>query len=242
MMDNKRVYVICHMLQSIDSKIAGNIFQSPITQSLAGIYGQMSQEFDADAIVYGSVTVNEMFITHQRLSLKEYSILKIDKEDYVDNDVKEKFIIVIDPLGSLAWNSQNLCIEKFMNKSIIMVLSENVSCEYLAYLRSLKISYIFAGKDELSMKIVLEKVNNLFGIHKVILQGGGIVNESFENEGLIDELSLIISPVIGGESDVPTSFETGTLIKPYTGLSNYHLEKVQILQRSGLWLHYINEH
>lgn len=137
------------------------------------------------------------------------------------------------------WDLQALSHERLNDKNVIEVLSEKVSYEYLAYLRSMNISYIFAGKDYLSMKVVLEKLKNQCHVNKVLLQGGGIVNKGFANEDLIDELSIIVSPVIDGESHVPTSFESQTFIHPKMGLSNYHLVKTQILQQSGIWLNYV---
>lgn len=239
MKSDKKPYVICHMLQSIDGKITGKFFQETITQSLSRLYRKMSQEYDADALVYGSVTANEIFIYDQSIDLSVFSNQKMEKKDHILLNEKNKWLVVIDPLGSLAWDNQALTHERLKDKNVIEVLSENVSDEYLAYLKTIGVSYLFAGKESLSMKMVLEKLKNELHVKKVLLQGGGIVNESFVNEGLVDEISLIISPVIDGESNVPTSFESGSLIYPITGLSSYHLVKTQILQHSGLWLNYV---
>lgn len=236
---NEKTYVICHMLQSIDGKISGKFFQEPVIRSLSQLYGKMSQEYNADALVYGSVTANEIFIHDQSVDLRAFSNQQIERKDFISFNGKSKWLVVIDPMGSLAWNNQSLSHKRLKDKNVIEVLSEKVSDEYLANLRTLGVSYIFAGKEYLSMKTVLEKLGNEFHIEKVLLQGGGIVNESFANEGLIDEISLIIAPIIDGESNVPTSFESGTLKHPAIRLSNYHLIKTQILHHSGLWLNYV---
>ncbi|MDD8036616.1 MAG: hypothetical protein PHC59_10730 [Thomasclavelia ramosa] len=56
MIKKDRPYVICHMLQSIDGRIAGNFFRNVATQEITSVYNQMSNKYDADAIIYGSRT------------------------------------------------------------------------------------------------------------------------------------------------------------------------------------------
>ena len=60
-----RPYVICHMLQSIDGKIAGGFFREKETTKLAKIYSEISTNYDGDAIIYGKTTALELFsLTH----------------------------------------------------------------------------------------------------------------------------------------------------------------------------------
>ena len=56
-----RPYIICHMLQSIDGRISGQFFHDENTQNLSSIYKEMSNQFNADGIIYGSVTAKEIF-------------------------------------------------------------------------------------------------------------------------------------------------------------------------------------
>ncbi len=64
---------------------------------------------------------------------------------------------------------------------------------YLAYLKKNRISYIFAGKDRIDAKTAAEKLFRIFGIRKMLRQGGGITNGTFSE--LIDELSIVVVPV-----------------------------------------------
>ncbi len=237
--NEKYPYVICHMLQSIDGRISGQLFRSSATASLSQIYKRISEEYHADAIFYGRTTADEIFTYENHLDLKSFLNQKIDKNDYICLNENKEWIVIVDDKGNLAWNNESLNHPRLKNKNVIEVLSENTSDEYLCYLKSLGISYIFAGKDSLSMKKALEKLKSKFQIQTILLQGGGIINESFVNENLIDELSLVISPVIGGESHIPTSFECKNFIKPV--LREYSLIKAEILSHSGLWLNYKKE-
>jgi riboflavin biosynthesis pyrimidine reductase len=98
------------------------------------------------------------------------------------------------------------------------------------YISVLLISYIFGGKDRLNFSLVVEKLRHLFSIDELLLEGGGFLNVSFLNEGLIDELSLIIAPMVDGESGSVTLFETSSFLKKATG--KFPLEEHR---KTGRW-------
>ena len=77
---------------------------------------------------------------------------------------------------------------------MIEVLTEQALPEYLAYLKKLGISYVFAGVDRLDCTLLLKKLYSLFGIEKLMVAGGGVMNWSFLAQGCIDELSLVTAP------------------------------------------------
>ena len=86
---------------------------------------------------------------------------------------------------------------------VIEVLCEEVKDEYLAWLRSSGISYIFAGRNEMDLSLALSKLGSLFNIRTLLLEGGSVLNGAFAWEGLIDELSLVTAPVIADLDDLP---------------------------------------
>ena len=61
------------------------------------------------------------------------------------------------------------------------------------------IPYVFAGDTEIDMEEALFKLKAYFGIKNLLLEGGSILNGAFQRVGVIDELSLVVDPVIGGE-------------------------------------------
>ena len=42
-------------------------------------------------------------------------------------------------------------------------------------------------------------MKNVFGAETLLLEGGSIINGSFQRADLIDELSLVTAPVVAGE-------------------------------------------
>ena len=47
----------------------------------------------------------------------------------------------------------------------------------------------------------------MFGIERLLLEGGGILNGVFLKQKLIDEIALLIVPSIDGKSGQPSIFE-----------------------------------
>lgn len=110
----------------------------------------------------------------------------IDKKDFVAEHTQKTYAIVIDPSGKLYWDAGHVDTEH-----VIEVLTEKVGTAYLHHLRSNNVSYVFAGKSKVNLRAALEKLNKLFGIKRLVVQGDGTTNGFFLNAGLLDESGLV---------------------------------------------------
>jgi riboflavin biosynthesis pyrimidine reductase len=126
----------------------------------------------------------------------------IRKDDFVALQPAKTFAVVIDPSGKCFWETNQVSTEH-----VIEVLTEKVSGAYLEHLREQNVSYIFGGKSELDLELVLQKLYRLFGIKRLRIDGGGKVNGSFLKAGLIDELSLVLAPLADGTIGTPQVFD-----------------------------------
>lgn len=117
---------------------------------------------------------------------------------------------------------------------IIEVLCEDASDAYLAYLRSIGVSYLFAGTREMNLQQALSKLKGLFGIQTLMLEGGSILNGAFQREEVIDELSLVVAPVAAAAKDEPL-FEAGCI-------TAYECKEMKPYPGSVLWLNYKRKH
>ncbi len=230
-----RPYVICHMLQSIDGKIAGGFFREKQTLELAKIYSDISKDYNGDAIIYGTTTAKEMFSSSKTVPVLNQK--PIQKIDYIYKNDKNKSIVVIDPQGQISFDQFVYQNPRLKDKNLIVILTENISSQYLETLKSLNISYLFTGKEEIDLKLALEKLYDLFSIKKLLLQGGGITNTYFIKEDLIDELSLVVSPVVSGEEKQPNIFKD---CHEYIG-QTFDLKQSDLLMKSGLYLKYVRK-
>ena len=146
------------------------------------------------------------------------------------------FIVAVDPQGQLAYSG--LSIEKKGRPAahVIEALTEQAPPEYLAYLQRQGISYVTAGKGRLDCALLLQKLYSLFGVEKLMVAGGGIVNWSFASEGLVDEFSLVIAPVADGGSGV-SCFEQASFLSAAAPVP-FHLKSAETPERDVLWLRY----
>ena len=230
-----RPYVICHMLQSIDGKIAGGFFREKQTLELAKIYSNISKDYNGDAIIYGTTTAQEMFSSSKTAPVLNQN--PIQKIDYICKGDKNKWLVVIDPQGQISFDQSVYQNPRLKDKNLIVILTENISSQYLETLKSLNIFYLFTGKEEIDLRLALEKLYDLFSIKKLLLQGGGITNTYFIKEDLIDELSLVVSPVVSGEEKQPNIFED---CHEYIG-QTFDLKQSDLLMKSGFYLKYVRK-
>lgn len=66
----------------------------------------------------------------------------------------------------------------------------------LLYYRKIGVSYIFAGKNDIDINTVLNKLYDLFDIKVMLLEGGSIINGAFLFADAVDNVSQVIAPVI----------------------------------------------
>ena len=120
---------------------------------------------------------------------------------------------------------------------VVTILQENVSDAYIAHLRQAGVSYVFAGKDSLDLPLAVRKLKEQFGIKKMLLSGGGIVDWAFLQAGLIDEISLVIPPVIDGGTELASAFDDSVFAENHSSKA-LSLIDVQRLDGDCIWLRY----
>ena len=204
-----RPYIICHMLVSIDGKVTGNFLNTEEAVKASEIYYDLNRNIPSQGFICGRVTMEESFTKGYYPDLTKYQNSKIIKTDFVANNQYSKYAIAFDRKGRLGWQKSILEDEDpgYNNMHIIEVLTESATDEYLAYLQDIKVSYIFAGKEELNVKLALEKLKALFNIDTLLLEGGSIINGAFLKEDLVDELSLVYVPLLADKDDKPLFYD-----------------------------------
>lgn len=219
-------YVICHMLGSVDGRIKQNIWGFKDHHKY---FEETAEKIKADAWLVGRVTMEEFSSRKKHPASKRGST--IPKEDFIGKRSKT-YAVVIDPSGRCSWDTNMVSTEH-----VIEVLTEKVSGKYLEHLHTKKVSYIFGGKDELNLSVVLKKLYKLFGIKTVRIDGGGHVNGSFLKAGLIDEFSLVLAPVADGTIGQPTVFEAEEGFGKRKA-TQFTLKSVKRIYKDFLWIRY----
>ena len=232
-MDRPRI--ICHILQSVDGNIDGDFFTLPELSPAYRAFSRIREEYACDAVISGATTAAEIYRG------RFVDNLPTSSERWPRTDWKarqaDRYAVVIDGTGSVRWESGS--VERRGEKlHVIVVLQENASDAYISHLRKAGVSYIFAGKDSLDLPLAARKLKELFGIQSMLLSGGGVVDWSFLQAGLIDEISLVVPPVIDGGVRLPSAFDDSPLAVCHTPVA-LHLTDVQRLEGDTLWLRYV---
>ncbi len=199
-----RPHIICHMVTSIDGKVTGEFLSRPECEKATEIYYEINRNYKADGFICGRVTMESSFTNRWYPDLTKYEPVK-NKDDFIPDNLLAFYAVSFDPKGKLGWKTSKIIDEDpgYGDAQIIEVLTEQVDGRYLAHLQSIEIPYIFAGENEIDVKIALGKLKNLMGINCLLLEGGSIVNGYFQRADVIDELSLVVAPIIADGNDKP---------------------------------------
>lgn len=235
----ERPYVICHMLTSLDGKIDGSFFSAPECAPASAEYGNIRKFYGCQATLYGTTTMKGSYSDGLAGELPKASSYILKEDSIASSDV-DQYIVSIDPEGILGWDSGYIEKKGRPRAHVIEVLTEKVSEDYLAYLRERQVSYLFAGTGQIDCGQLLQKLKTMFGIDKLMVAGGGIINWSFLQEGLLDELSLVIAPVADGSTTAVSIFERADFLPP-KGPVAFTLKEVKQMEGGSLWLRYLKK-
>jgi riboflavin biosynthesis pyrimidine reductase len=196
------------------------------------LYEECHLSFNSQAWMCGRVTLEKDFSDEEKPRLKK-SKEPVNRKPFIGNEKAKSFAIAIDPHGKLGWKHNEID-----GDHIIEVLTEQVKDAYINYLRQRKISYIFAGKSEINFASAFKQLASLFPIKIIMLEGGGLINGSILQAGLIDELSLLLLPIADATADTPTVFELPDQKGNKKFSSQLRLKEIQKLKHQVLWLRY----
>ncbi|HEY7770977.1 RibD family protein [Longimicrobium sp.] len=227
-----RPRVICHMMASVD----GRILTDGWPQSHEGRrqYEVVHESYEPDAWLCGRVTMEAHFAQGTRSGAqvaREHD--GAPREDFRAPGEHESFAFAVDSSERLAWDTNDID-----GDHVVAILSQRVSDEYLAFLRERGVSYILAGAREVDLSHALEKVASRFGVRTLMLEGGGKINGGMLRAGLVDEVSVLLAPVVDGRMGTPAVFDFTDDDAPRYRLA---LDSVERRADDVLWLRYCVE-
>jgi|SRR5699024_7243307 len=233
----KRPYVIIHTHTSIDGNI--DIMDLPGFYAGSQHYQDIAltpdkQVLNIDAYLNGK-TSTEDNITHYRTPEVDETASPVPAGDYIAVDDADMYYISIDPRGELAFGDNTFGYGG-VQTHFIEVLTNVASNAYKDFLRRKQISYIVAGEEQIDYDLMLHKLHE-FGIKRLMVGGGGVINWSFLQNGLVDEVSSIIAPVANADPEGNRFF---TAREPYSTIdpTEFQLTSVENLGDSVVWLRY----
>jgi riboflavin biosynthesis pyrimidine reductase len=224
------------MTTTVDGKIiTENWRDEPWASAYTGLFEKYHYSFESEAWILGRVSMERDFSggLQPRLITPDKPI---DRKPFIGDPEATSFAIAVDGQGKLGWETNETG-----GDHIIELLTESISDAYLYYLQRKGISYIFAGQEELDIPLALEQLATVFPIKTLMLEGGGHLNGSFLNAGLIDELSLLLMPIADGTPKATSLFEVNQQFAKQPA-SLMKLEEVKQIEGGTIWLRYSFNH
>ena len=229
MSDLPEVYI--YMLESMDGLGTGDFLEC--AGETVKDYFDREYSFGTKAILCGRPTWEQGL--PGPIDLSKFKDSKVERVDYIAPKKDGYYTIAIDGKGKLKWTSGYFCIfadyGRTQKAQAITILTEEVKDDYLAYLKSIEVSYIFAGKDKIDLKTALTKIKKLLGIEKVLCEGGPTTNGLLLQEDLVQKLIFYKSPYIAAPGGKPVFGQAK--------LSKWNLETFEMMKdKSTLILSY----
>jgi riboflavin biosynthesis pyrimidine reductase len=219
-------YIVCQMMSSLDGRSLTDGWNLDFASDL---YETTAASFNADGWICGRVTMQE--ISHGKDYPKGLAPAPLPRSHHFAVRDAQQYAISIDPKGLVVWNSNTA-----LKSHVIEVVSEQVSDDFLAYLRSIGVSYVFGGKTDIDLGAVVETLARELGVKTLIVEGGSHVSGAFVNAGLVDEVSVLILPLVDGRSDHPSSFEIA--METWKAPAYLKLKSIEKIVHDTIWLRY----
>ena len=199
--------ITCLMISSVDGKGTGDFLFHKSTECSLYKYFEQETKLGIQGYILGTNTLlTDYAPKNYKPDLSKFSNTNISKtEDYIAKEKGDFYVIAFDIEGEIPWKeNKGKFLDEFGRKQvshIFEVVTEKASKEYLAYLRSIDITYIIGGKEEIDINYVLKRLKNEFGMNKILLEGGPTINSSFFNKNLVDKIILYQVPLLGNKND-----------------------------------------
>ena len=222
----ERAKVILHMMISIDGKIEGYFADAPLTGACGEVYDELIPTL-GDAEGTGSYTAC-LYLAGGDGDYSAFKDTDVPEGDFPVVSENRKYLFCFDRHGKCAWEGP-----LSGDKQVVEVVTREVPKEFLAYLRSKNISYIFAGEHDLDIPGSLVKIHELFGVETLVLCGGATINGAFFKAGVVDGISQVIVPYLEGNHDQKGTAETDVFLP-----KAYLLKKAEPVGKGGVHLLY----
>lgn len=222
----KRPYIICHMMMSVDGRI-----DCGMTSKIAGSdeYYETLNALNAPTMLSGRVTA-QLEMSEPGVFSPAAAAEPFGEEDFSKKRDAGGYQVVVDTKGTLLWPD-----DRDSETPLIVITSEAVTKEYLAYLDSLHISWIACGEEKIDLNRAAEILLTEFGVERMAIVGGGTINAAFLDAGLLDEISILLGPGIDGRKGMTATFDG---LPSDREPVNLKLSSVQAYDDGAVWLRY----
>jgi len=209
-----------HTQVSLDSKADGFEYNM-------GAYYRLAETFDPDAILSGAETMLKADVPEE---VPQWSYEVVKRFPSCERTI----MTIVDSQGRVR-NWSALKKQPFWH-SVLALCSESTPKDHLEYLEREGVEYIVAGKEHVDLRQALLMMNRRYNVRRVRVDSGGRLAGVLLKEGLVDEISLLVSPFLIGGLSQNVFVDPGqlSLRKPLS----LELNGVKKLEDGMVWLRY----
>ncbi|MGR3783045.1 MAG: dihydrofolate reductase family protein [Albimonas sp.] len=198
--------VVCHMIASLDGRLLTRRW-GVAQERLLALYDAAAERLDADGWMAGRETMQD-YLEHGPPALAE-APPAAPRPDRIAAPGARRVGVAFDRHGRLRPGAGEID-----GDHLVVAVSEQVCEAHVARLAAQGVSVIFAGPQGEDIPRVLARLGEVFGLRRVLLEGGGRLNAAFLAADAIDETSTLIYPVLDGQRGVPAIYDDPGAARP----------------------------
>ncbi|MFC1871516.1 dihydrofolate reductase family protein [Chloroflexota bacterium] len=158
------------------------------------LHYQIASRYQADANLIGSTTIKS------GIEIYGGKIPPENKADFTkpDRDPALPYWIIVDTQG-ITRGLLHTCRSFEFCKDVIVLISRQTSKDYIDYLNERNYDYLVCGNEHVDYEKAFNILNTKYGRKTILVDSGPTLNGLLLGGGLIDEISLLVTPVLVGK-------------------------------------------
>lgn len=236
--------VVLHNGVSVDGRMDG--YSGDL-----GLYYGLAARWKADAMLSGSNTILAAFaqIEQGTAAASEPAPdpgsqdgMSADAESGADQETQVgtgdfglELLVVVDSRGRIH-NWRAIQRQPYWG-DVVVLCSQATPSDYLDSLEAEGVDYIQTAGERVDLRAALETLNERYAVKLVRVDSGGILNGALLRAGLVDEVSVLISPGLAGGQSPSSIFQAADIASPQEVIP-LHLIHCERLEGDHVWLKY----
>ncbi|NYT20316.1 MAG: 5-amino-6-(5-phosphoribosylamino)uracil reductase [Methanomicrobiales archaeon] len=87
-------------------------------------------------------------------------------------------------------------------RDVIVLVSEKTPSRYIRFLEDRDYEYLITGKEHVDLQSALDMLSRGYAIRTLVSDTGGTLDTALLSAGLVDEISLVVAPVLSARTDI----------------------------------------
>ncbi len=222
-------HVILHNAISLDGRMDNTVDM--------GLYYGVAAGFGAEAMLSGSNTMVTGFAAQGLDITAEAAAGTVSEEAPTGLDEPPlRWLVIVDSRGRI--RNWDVIRQQPYWAGVIALCSQTTPTEYLIHLQKSGVEYIQAGENKVDLCAALQALKARYGVERLRIDSGGILNGALLRAGLVDEVSILIAPCLTGGTSPNSIFQAPDLASPPEGNVPLRLVHLERMEGDVVWMRY----